>query len=163
MEIGMTPRDEMRWMFEPDEEPDPYDPGPDDPGPNNPDPDEQQPVVHTGVQPVDWAEVWDSDGQEVDWIVEPLIAAGRLTALYSEAKVGKSLLILELAAALATGGIALSRPVKRRRVLIIDMENDLRGDVVQRLKAMGYAPHQLDDLVLFSLSGPATTRHQGRR
>lgn len=102
------------------------------------------------ARPVDWAAIWDSDGPAVEWLAEPLVARGRLTALYSEAKVGKSLLMLEIAAAVATGGVALSRPTSSCRVMYVDLENDPRGDVVQRLKAMGYAAHQLDDLLLFS-------------
>ncbi|MFT4227813.1 AAA family ATPase [Micropruina sp.] len=100
--------------------------------------------------PVDWAAIWDTEGAAVEWLCEPLISRGRLTALYSEAKVGKSLLMLEIAAAVATGGVALSRPTSRCRVMYIDLENDPRGDVVQRLKAMGYAAQQLGALLLYS-------------
>jgi hypothetical protein len=44
--------------------------------------------------PLDWHDLWmDGDDQE-DWIVEPLIAAGRLVSIYSAPKTGKSLLLL---------------------------------------------------------------------
>jgi hypothetical protein len=99
---------------------------------------------------LDWSTVWAADHEE-DWIVEPLLAAGRLVALYSPAKVGKSLLMLELAAAVATGrpmfGYKGGRP---RRTLYVDMENDPVGDTRERLKSMGYTAEDLDNLVMLS-------------
>jgi len=88
--------------------------------------------------PLDWLELFATDAPADEWIVEPIIAAGRGAAIYSVPKVGKSLLALELAAAVSTGGTALGSRVRRRRVLYVDMENDPRGDVRTRLEALGY-------------------------
>jgi hypothetical protein len=99
---------------------------------------------------INWSELW-ADEREEEWIVEPLLAERRLVALYSAPKVGKSLLMLEMAAAIANGtgmfGFPSSGP---RRTLYIDFENDPRGDTKARLIDMGYKPDQLDNLVLLS-------------
>lgn len=104
-------------------------------------------------EPLDWSALWSSELPVVDWIVEPLIASGRLVSLYSPPKAGKSLLALEISAALAAGRPVLGQPVTPRRVLYVDFENDPRGDVVQRLKAFGYQPDDLGNLRYYSFRG----------
>ena len=99
---------------------------------------------------VDWHDLWNKDEEE-EWIIEPLLPARRLVALYSAPKVGKSLLMLEMAVAIARGTTILGhKPDRPRRVLYIDFENDLRGDVRTRLQAMGYKPDELADLLYLS-------------
>ena len=99
---------------------------------------------------INWSELW-ADEREEEWIVEPLLAERRLVALYSAPKVGKSLLMLEMAAAIANGTGMFGYPGSRpRRTLYIDFENDPRGDTKARLIDMGYKPDQLDNLVLLS-------------
>lgn len=98
---------------------------------------------------IDWQSLWDDETEE-EWICEPLLAVGRAVVLYSPPKVGKSLLMLEVAAGIATGGHVLGQQVTRRRVLYVDFENDPRGDIRSRLQAMGYDWTDLDDLVVLS-------------
>jgi RecA-family ATPase len=99
---------------------------------------------------VDWNALW-ADELEEEWICEPLLAARRLVALYSAPKVGKSLLMLEVAAAIANGKGMFGYPGHRpRRTLYVDFENDPRGDVRERLTNMGYGPADLDNLILLS-------------
>jgi hypothetical protein len=99
---------------------------------------------------LDWHEVWANQTEE-EWIVEPLLARRRLVALYSAPKVGKSLLMLEIAAAIASGCEVLgSKPPEPIRTLYVDFENDPRGDVRERLQDMGYAPDQLANLCYLS-------------
>lgn len=97
----------------------------------------------------DWHALWLDDTEE-DWIVEPLLPARRLIALYSAPKVGKSLLMLELAAAIASGRPILGTTPTPRRLLYVDFENDPRTDIRQRLQNMGYGPADLDNLTLLS-------------
>lgn len=105
-----------------------------------------EPWVRKNLPAVDWWALWEEDEEE-EWILEPVIPARRLVALYSPPKVGKSLLMLELAAAIATGRPVLGAyPDQPRRVLYVDFENDPRGDVRPRLEAMGYGPDDLDGL-----------------
>lgn len=108
--------------------------------------------VRASLPLVDWAELWRDDEDEAEeWIVEPLLPARRLVALYSAPKVGKSLLMLEIAVAVSLGtgvlGVRIDRP---RRVLYVDFENDPRGDVRTRLEAMGYGPEHLGNLCYLS-------------
>lgn len=99
---------------------------------------------------VDWRELWTKEHKE-EWIVEPLIAARRLIALYSPPKAGKSLIMLELAAAIAAGRPVMGiEKVKSRRVLYVDFENDPVADTMERLVDMGYGPEDLDNLVMLS-------------
>jgi hypothetical protein len=95
---------------------------------------------------LNWHALW-ADDQEEEWILYPLVPARRLVALYSPAKLGKSLLTLEVAVGISRGATVLGHtPSKRRRVLYVDFENDPRGDVRERLRAMGYRPNDLDNL-----------------
>lgn len=98
---------------------------------------------------VDWVAEWDKPCH-IDWLVEPLLASGRGTVIYSEAKVGKSLLALELAASLATGRSVVGVDTEGTDVLYVDHENQLHGDTISRLKAMGFKATDLARLHLMS-------------
>lgn len=105
---------------------------------------------------LDWHALW-ADESEEEWIVEPLLPARRLVALYSAPKLGKSLLMLELAAAISRGDQVLGyTPARPYRVLYVDFENDPKIDTRDRLKAMGYRPDQLDNLVVLSFPSMST-------
>ena len=52
---------------------------------------------------IDWQEFWLQDHKAEDWLCEPFLPRGRAIALYAGAKTGKSLLVLEMCAAIATG------------------------------------------------------------
>lgn len=88
----------------------------------------------------DW---WTSD-TGADWLVEPIIPARRATSITSAPKIGKSLLTLEIAAALAAGRAILDRPAGERvHVIYCDLEMS-PDDLRERLTDMGYGPG--DDL-----------------
>ena len=93
---------------------------------------------------VDWHKLWTNDTTDTEWLIEPLLAKGRAHALYAGAKSGKSLLLLEVAAALATGRPILSQAAQPPTdVLYIDFEMTA-SDVRDRLEAFGYG--EQDDL-----------------
>lgn len=101
---------------------------------------------------IDWTSMW-AGTDDAEWLVEPLLAEGRGHALYAKAKSGKSLLLLEVCAAIATGRAVLGRAATtiRTTVLYLDMEMTA-GDVRERLEAMGYGPDDnLDNLHYASL------------
>lgn len=103
-------------------------------------------IIRKNLPTLDWHALW-ADTSEEEWIVEPILPAKRLVALYSAPKVGKSLLLLELCCAIATGRDVLGVPINRaRRVLYVDFENDPKADVRERLQAMGYGPDDLERL-----------------
>lgn len=95
---------------------------------------------------IDWHELWAREDTE-EWIVEPILPARRLVAIYSAPKVGKSLLVLEIAVAVSRGTEVLgTTPDRARRVLYVDYENDPRGDIYTRLVDMGRVPDDLEML-----------------
>lgn len=111
----------------------------------------QNPLPHTEDDLntyLDWETAY-MDQKDVEWLCEPFIPAGRLVALYSPPKVGKSLLALEIAAAIARGGEVLGNPTTQAVVLYLDYENAVQ-DVVSRLKAMGRNPRDLANLKYWS-------------
>lgn len=96
---------------------------------------------------IDWHDLFATDDDGEEWIIEPLLPARRMVALYSAPKAGKSLLMLEIAVAIARGSEVIgSRPDRPYRVLYVDFENDPRGDVRTRLEAMEVGPNELDNL-----------------
>lgn len=107
-------------------------------------------AVRDAFPALDWHALWADDSEE-EWIVEPILPARRLVALYSPPKVGKSLLLLEIAVAVAQGADVLgTSPDRPRRVLYVDFENDPKVDTRDRLKAMGHTPADLGNLVVLS-------------
>jgi hypothetical protein len=97
-----------------------------------------------GPPSIDWESFWSVNPPREDFLVEPVLAVGRQTAIFSAAKVGKSLLALEIAAALATGrpvlGQAAAEPCD---VCYLDLEM-VSEDLRSRLEDLGYGPD--DDL-----------------
>ena len=87
---------------------------------------------------VDWTGFFARDFNARDWLVEPLLVRGRSHALIAGAKTGKSLLMLEVAAALATGRPVLQQAAQDPiHVLYVDHEmTDV--DLFERLTALGY-------------------------
>lgn len=96
--------------------------------------------------------------------VRPVLELGRSVALVAPGKAGKSLLALELAAAIATGrAILTDTDVRPRRVLYLDYEN-APSDVLKRLLAMAYEPSDLSNLLYSSFPDlqPLNTRAGGQ-
>lgn len=101
---------------------------------------------------VEWATFWLDDGSTGEWLVEPILPAGRQVAMFAVAKAGKSLLALEVAAALATGRAVLDQPAgPPRRVVYLDWEQSA-DDLRDRLADMGYgAEVDMGNLVYYLL------------
>jgi hypothetical protein len=96
---------------------------------------------------IDWHDLFAADDDGEEWIIEPLLPARRMIALYSAPKAGKSLLMLEIAVGIARGTTVIgTTPDRPRRVLYVDFENDPRGDVRARLESMDVGPDQLANL-----------------
>jgi hypothetical protein len=102
--------------------------------------------------PLDWRRAWKEAVIEPDFLIPYLIERGRNYALVAPGKQGKSLLVLDLCVALATGRPILGRANPSKgpvRVLYLDRENPL-SDVVARITEMGAEPDDLDDLIYVS-------------
>lgn len=99
---------------------------------------------------VDWKEAFSSTFEE-PWLVPGVLSRIRATSIYSPPGVGKSLLALELSAYLATGKPALGfEAVNPTKILYLDFENSIDGDIVPRLKEMGFASSELTNLTYLS-------------
>ena len=102
--------------------------------------------AHLRYPQLDWHRAFERLPEDVDWLVPDFLVRGLLYALISPAKAGKSLLMLDVAAALATGRSALGHPAQEpMHVLYVDHENS-RDDLTERLGDMGYGPEDLVNL-----------------
>lgn len=96
------------------------------------------------VQPIDWDELWSTDIPDNEWLIEPIVPAGRQVAMYSKAKAGKSLLAFDAVLAAATRRPIFGQsPAEPFDVVYIDQEQT-EQDLLERLEAFGYGPS--DDL-----------------
>ena len=87
---------------------------------------------------VDLLGLISGDLPEQEWLVEPLIPAGRQTSVYAKGKTGKSLLLLDIACRLSSGQKVLMNPAgPPMRVLYVDFEMT-PADLQERLLDMGY-------------------------
>jgi len=87
---------------------------------------------------VDWPAFWSRDRSEADWLVDPFLVRGRSHAVYAPGKAGKSLFVLNVAVALATGRSTLHQPAGDPvSVTYLDYEMT-EDDLQERLSAMGY-------------------------
>jgi AAA domain len=103
-------------------------------------------AAHQRHPVLDWERVFAGAAPDVDWLVPEFIARGQSYSLVSQAKAGKSLLMLDVAAAVACGKSALGQaPLAPARVLYVDLENTL-DDLVERLRDMGYRAEDLSQL-----------------
>jgi hypothetical protein len=111
-------------------------------------PNQMATAIAREITPIDWGRFWSTDVPPEEWVVEPIVPARRQVAIYSPAKLGKSLLALEIAVSAATGRSVLGNPAQARRsVVYFDFEMT-EEDVRERLVDLGYGPE--DDLSLLA-------------
>ena len=93
-----------------------------------------------GLQPVDLRLLMTGDRPDEEWMVEPILPAGKLCGIVSKRGEGKSLLMLDIAASRAAGLPTLNQtkgdPV---HVVYVDMEMG-PDDLYERLADLGYLP-----------------------
>jgi hypothetical protein len=97
-------------------------------------------------------------------IIPDIISAGQIVSLVGQGAVGKSLLIFEIAMALATGRSVLGYPpADPIRVLYIDMENPV-GEVYKRRLDLGYGDDSLEGLTYYHMPNlpPLDTQAGGK-
>lgn len=104
---------------------------------------------------LDVAALLDPNRPPRRWILRDLLPEGKSVAVVAPAGVGKSLLLLAVAVAVARGdrrfaALVIPRP---RRVLYVDMENT-EDDLAERLESLGITPetaHTIERLVILNL------------
>lgn len=104
---------------------------------------------------IDWDSLFNAEEELEEWFVPGFICAKRNHSIYSDAGLGKSLLMREAAAGLASGRefFGFEAFPRRVKVLYLDYENNPHGDIKRSLIDMGYAPADLDEY-LFMASFP---------
>ena len=98
---------------------------------------------------IDWNELFNGPPFAQEWLAYPIVPKGRLISFFGPGKIGKSLLMLELAASVATGRDFLGHPTTKSRVLYVDRENDPKSEVRDRIEKMGFVSEELHDKLLF--------------
>jgi hypothetical protein len=94
--------------------------------------------LRSWVEPLDWAAFLADEDSPSAWLAEPILPAGAQVAIWARAKVGKSLLLLDVSAALASGRPLLGgSAVEPVHVVYVDMENPA-GDLRERVLDLGY-------------------------
>jgi hypothetical protein len=112
-------------------------------------------TMSAALMPVDWQAAWDGHKDEPDWLVEPVIERGQTVSMWAAPGTGKSLLALEIAAALASGKAVLGNPPRKPvTILYLDCENR-RPKLLGRLRDMGHSAGELDRLKLLSFPAMA--------
>lgn len=122
-------------------------------------------VAPVNLNIVDWESAFADESEEL-WLVPGLICDERSHAIYADAGLGKSLFVLEICAALASGKSALGLPpLESMTVLYFDHENTVKGDVIPRLRNMGYGARDIRNLVYSSFPemDPLDTAKGGRQ
>ena len=108
------------------------------------------------VGQVDWVEAFYTEWEQ-EWFIPGFLAAERGHSLYSDAGTGKSAIVRQAAAELATQRVVLGTQAFTRPIVVLyfDHENSVLGDVVPHLKPLGYAPEELENLVFLSFPNMA--------
>jgi hypothetical protein len=87
---------------------------------------------------IDWATLLAGTPPDPAWLINGLIEQGRLVAIYSRAKAGKSLVTLDMAASIALGKPCLGTPpAPPRHVLYCDYEMT-QDEIAERIRAYGH-------------------------
>lgn len=90
--------------------------------------------------------------EERGWIVRGLVPDRAVTLLSGDGGVGKSILSLQLAAAVASGDPFLGRSVTRGRVLIVNCEDE-RAEQRRRMDRLPITDEALDDVIFHERVG----------
>lgn len=98
--------------------------------------------IAAAYTPVDWHAAWKNQPKAVEWLLEPILEAGTVNALFGKPGSGKSLITLEITLRLVRAG---------HIVVYVDQENRVI-DLVERLQAFGAEPGELDRLRMYSFA-----------
>lgn len=95
------------------------------------------PLAHLHI--VNWGDFWDRDPADQDWLIWPLIPAGRQVALYAPAKAGKSTLLLHAITTVIVGRgwLGSDQPERTPVTLYLDFEMT-EDDLQERLEEFGF-------------------------
>jgi RecA-family ATPase len=90
-------------------------------------------------------------------IIPDIVNAGQIVSLVGQGGTGKSLLMFDVAMAMATGQSVLGHPpAEPMSVLYVDMENPM-GEVYTRCANLGYQDNRLDRLAYYHMPDPCVS------
>lgn len=93
---------------------------------------------------VNFSALFSKDSIRREFLVEPWLPVGAQTVVFSEPKLGKSLISLDVATVLSSGKAGLGMDARDPiSVVYLDYENT-EGDLIERLESMGFT--ETDDL-----------------
>lgn len=101
-------------------------------------------------EPLDLSTLLSGPPPKTAWLWDGWLAEAELALVVADPKVGKSLLVLSLAWAMACGDDCLGARCKRGRAGIIDLENPL-GEVHKRTRALGLTAEENEGLVYWHM------------
>jgi len=64
----------------------------------------------SGIVPIDWPALWALDPPGEEWAIPQILPRGRECAVFGSAGIGKSIVMLDVASAKATGRSVLGEP-----------------------------------------------------
>ena len=102
------------------------------------------------IEPLDLETLLAGPVPETDWVWRGWLARAWLALVVADPKVGKSLLVLWLAACMRSGSSCLGSDVKQGRVGILDFENPL-PEVHKRLRAVGITADDHEGIAYFHM------------
>lgn len=101
--------------------------------------DQREADVANPLNFIDWPTLWSEETVEREVLIPGILNQGGSAVLYSASGAGKSLLALDLAVNLATGGTLLGEATEPRPILYMDLEQD-RALLRERLEELGVSP-----------------------
>jgi RecA-family ATPase len=104
-------------------------------------------TVEGGLEVVTMSTLAGKPIPQQPWLVKGIIPGETVTMFGGEGSAGKSIVALQLAAAVATGGTWLGYPVEKGRVLYLAAEDELNENW-RRVAAIHPALEELDDFIL---------------
>lgn len=105
------------------------------------------------ITPIYWPDFWTQEHAVEDWLIEPIVPRCRQVALWATHKTGKSLIALEISAAVATARPCLGNPAAKEPIDVIYLDFEMtEDDLRERLEDLGYGPEiNLDRLHYYLL------------
>lgn len=108
--------------------------------------------VDNAFEPLNWSEL--DEVKQADAVIPGLLNVGESGSLVGQAESGKSLLMLEVAVALALGNPVLGQAaLEPMTVMYVDMENP-PAELAQRVRSLGHLPADLAGSNLHYFSFP---------
>ncbi|MGK2947427.1 MAG: AAA family ATPase [Acidimicrobiales bacterium] len=102
--------------------------------------------------PVDWHALVDREHRSEEWAIPSVLPAGRQATIWAKRKTGKSLLVVDLVAAVASGRPVLGEEVARPKSVIYCDYEMTEDDLEERvIDGLGYEPDELGNLHYYLL------------